>query len=116
MKKNPFFWMLTAALVCGLSLTVTSCSDDDNDDNNNKPVSNETVIGGDITDDEIVLATILGNWCDFDASADLVHGIIDKTSSTRPVPSSPSSDSLSQRVCLCQRAVERNRHKRIDRN
>lgn len=79
MKKNPFFWMLTAALVCGLSLTVTSCSDDDNDDNNNKPVSNETVIGGDITDDEIVLATILGNWCDFDASADLVHGIIDKT-------------------------------------
>lgn len=78
MKKNPFYWMLTAALLCGLSLTVTSCSDDD-DDNNNSQENSTTIVGGDITDDEIVLATILGNWCDFDAASDLVHGIIDKT-------------------------------------
>ena len=29
MRKNKFNWMLAAAVVCGLSLSVTSCSDDD---------------------------------------------------------------------------------------
>ena len=31
MKKNVFNWMLAAAVVCGLSLSVTSCSDDDDE-------------------------------------------------------------------------------------
>ena len=55
MKKNPFYWMLTAALLCGLSLTVTSCSDDD-DDNNNSQENSTTIVGGDITDDEYKMA------------------------------------------------------------
>ena len=32
MKKN-FYFLLMAALVCGLSLSVTSCKDDDKDNN-----------------------------------------------------------------------------------
>ena len=32
MKKN-FYFLLMAALVCGLSLSVTSCKDDDSDNN-----------------------------------------------------------------------------------
>ena len=35
MKKNMFNIWLLAALVCGLSLSVTSCKDDDKDDNGN---------------------------------------------------------------------------------
>ena len=31
MKRKVFNWMLMAALVCGLSLSVTSCKDDDDD-------------------------------------------------------------------------------------
>jgi len=30
MKKNVFHWMLTAAVVCGLGMSVTSCKDVDN--------------------------------------------------------------------------------------
>ena len=33
MKYKAFNWMLLAAIICGLSITVTSCKDDNNDDN-----------------------------------------------------------------------------------
>ena len=42
MKKNLNLW-LTAALVCGLSLGVTSCKDDDDDDNGSEQTSTVTL-------------------------------------------------------------------------
>ena len=37
MKTRLFNWLLMAALVCGLSATVTSCKDDDDDDGKKSP-------------------------------------------------------------------------------
>ena len=48
MIKKSFHFVLMAALVCGLSLSVTSCKDDDNDNGNGA--------GGNTTDTEVMNA------------------------------------------------------------
>ena len=58
MKKN-FYFLLMAALVCGLSLSVTSCkSDDDDSDNNVEGIEDLSTLEND------QLADLIAAWTD----------------------------------------------------
>ena len=76
--KNLFQMLLMAGMVCCLSLSMTSCSDDDDNDSTTTP-GGGSAMDTDVTDDEMVLGSILENWCDFDSEKDMKHGIIDQT-------------------------------------
>ena len=77
MMKKIFNLLLMAAVVCGLSLFVTSCKDDDDDNGggNNTEVGGATVNELGLTDDETVLASLLQRWCDVEPQ-DIKSGII----------------------------------------
>ncbi len=53
MKKNLFRYSLMAALVCGLSLSVTSCKDDDNDNGNGGGSTDTEVMNADETPEQL---------------------------------------------------------------
>ena len=77
MKKNIFNWLMLAAVVGGLSLTLVACSDDD-DSNSNAAVdeSKEQVMDAAVSDDATVLGSLLREWCDYDAdetTADILN-------------------------------------------
>ena len=76
--KNLFQMLLMAGMVCCLSLSMTSCSDDDDNDSTTTP-GGGSAMDTDVTDDEMVLGSILENWCNFDSEKDMKHGIIDQT-------------------------------------
>lgn len=65
-------------LLCGLCVSLAACSDDDDNVDDSKATGG-TEMSTDVTDDETVLASILGSLCDFDPVQDLRHGIIDGT-------------------------------------
>ena len=65
-KKNMNLWLL-AALVCGLSLSVTSCKDDDKDDNDNDP---ELVTSDTDTDEAKAAYNWLANMTDIEDFTD----------------------------------------------
>ena len=60
-------------------MCMTSCSDNDDNNSGDNTPGGGSEMTSDITDDEMVLASILENWCDFDPETDLKHGIINKT-------------------------------------
>jgi len=62
MKKNSFNRWLMAALVCGLSLGVTSCKDDDKDDNGGNGSGQE--VGATETDEAMAAYNWLTNMTD----------------------------------------------------
>ena len=62
MKKNSFNLWLMAALVCGLSLGVTSCKDDDKDDNGGNGSGQE--VGATETDEAMAAYNWLTNMTD----------------------------------------------------
>lgn len=69
MKKNVFNWMLTAVVVCGLSLSFTACSDDDGEKGKTDE-QEQTVMPQGASDDATVLAALLKSWVeDFDDEA-----------------------------------------------
>ena len=63
MKKN-FYFLLMAALVCGLSLSVTSCKSDDDSDNNGKGSEEQTDNEGLSTLENDQLADLIAAWTD----------------------------------------------------
>lgn len=67
-----------AGMVCCLSLSMTACSDDDNNGDDDTPGGGSEMTS-DISDDEMVLGSILENWCDFDNDKDLKPGILNET-------------------------------------
>ena len=77
--KKMMNWMLMAGMVCCLSLCMTSCSDDDNDNGTDDRPGGPSAVSADLSDDEMVLSSLLESWCDFDADTDLQPGILDKT-------------------------------------
>ncbi|MBR1547458.1 MAG: hypothetical protein IJ637_01875, partial [Prevotella sp.] len=64
MKKNVFNIWLLAAVICGLSLGVTSCKDDDND-NGTGDEGQETYEGLSTLEDD-QLADLITAWTDTD--------------------------------------------------
>ena len=70
MKKN-FYFLLMAALVCGLSLSVTSCKDDDSDNNGKGGEEQETYEGLSTLEND-QLADLVAAWTD--ASRDDLNG------------------------------------------
>lgn len=79
MMKKVLNWMLMAAVVCGLSLSVTSCKDDDDaDDAASEEVGGATTMGSGLTADEALLSVLLTRWCEF-SSADATSGITEET-------------------------------------
>ena len=70
MKKN-FYFLLMAALVCGLSLSVTSCKDDDKDNNGKGGEEQETYEGLSTLEND-QLADLVAAWTD--ASRDDLNG------------------------------------------
>ena len=67
-----------AAVVCGLSLSVTSCKDDDESDDGRVDERTQNVMSTTMTDDETVLAALLQQWTDAEPS-ELGAGILSKT-------------------------------------
>lgn len=80
MGKKLMNWMLMAAMVLSLGMSVTSCKDDDDDNNNgtNSEVGGTSSIDMALTDDELVLAALVQQWCDVEPG-DLKSGIINQT-------------------------------------
>ena len=70
MKKN-FYFLLMAALVCGLSLSVTSCKDDDKDNNGKGGEEQETYEGLSTLEND-QLADLVAAWTD--ANRDDLNG------------------------------------------
>ena len=70
MKKN-FYFLLMAALVCSLSLSVTSCKDDDKDNNGKGGEEQETYEGLSTLEND-QLADLVAAWTD--ASRDDLNG------------------------------------------
>ena len=79
MMKKCFNWMLTAALVCGLGLSFTACSDDDDDNNGAVDEREQQVINGLPTNDEVQLGALLQAWVSDFTATDVVPGILSKT-------------------------------------
>ena len=79
MMKKCFNWMLTAALVCGLGLSFTACSDDDDDNNGAVDEREQSVVNGLVSNDETLLGSLLQAWVPDFTAADIVPGILDKT-------------------------------------
>lgn len=79
MMKKCFNWMLMAALVCGLSLSFTACSDDDDDNNGAVDEREQSVVNGLVSNDETLLGSLLQAWVPDFTAADIVPGILDKT-------------------------------------
>ena len=71
--------MLTAALVCGLGLSFTACSDDDDDNNGAVDEREQSVVNGLVSNDETLLGSLLQAWVADFTAADIVPGILDKT-------------------------------------
>lgn len=69
MKKKVFNWMLMTAMVCGLSLSLTACSDDDENENGGSNTANNTEMPAGVSDDATLLGSLLSQWVEeFDAS------------------------------------------------
>ncbi|MBR4898025.1 MAG: hypothetical protein IKZ48_04485 [Prevotella sp.] len=65
MKKNFLNFWLLAALLCGMSLGVTSCKDDDNNDNNsNNGSEGQETFEGLLTLEDDQLADLISVWTD----------------------------------------------------
>jgi len=60
--KKVLNWMLMAAVVCGLGLSVSSCSDDDDDNGVTREPDSATNISG--TMEEDILRHFITLWCD----------------------------------------------------
>lgn len=60
--KKVLNWMLMAAVVCGLGLNVSSCSDDDDDNGVTREPDSATNISG--TMEEDILRHFITLWCD----------------------------------------------------
>ena len=59
--KKVMNYVLTAAMVCGLSLAATSCKDDKNNDNGENMEQLEST-GGDLTMEEVQLSSLISNF------------------------------------------------------
>ena len=92
--KKMMNWMLMAGMVCCLSLCMTSCSDDDKDNGTDDKPGGPSAVSAEISDDEMVLSSLLESWCDFDADTDLQPGILDKTFE----PIEGDEDSVNNRI------------------
>ena len=79
MKKNVLNFWLLAALLCGLTLTVTSCKDDDNDDPSTE--EQETYEGLSTLEDD-QLADLIAAWTD--TSRDDLNGTAWRNSTFEP--------------------------------
>ena len=71
MMKKHFYFLLMAALVCGLSLCVTSCKDDDKDNNGKGGEEQETYEGLSTLEND-QLADLVAAWTD--ANRDDLNG------------------------------------------
>ena len=66
--KRVMNYVLTAAMVCGLSLAATSCKDDDKSDNNNgENMEQLESTGGEVSMEDIQLSTLISNFAEVQA-------------------------------------------------
>ena len=70
MKRRLNLWLL-AALLCGMSMSVTSCKDDDNNSNGTDSEGQETYEGLSTLEDDH-LADLIAAWTD--TSRDMLNG------------------------------------------
>ena len=77
--KKVMNMLLMVALMCGLSMTFTSCKDDDNDNGSSNDETKQQVMSTNVSDDETVLGSLLKAWVEDFTADDVVAGIISKT-------------------------------------
>ncbi len=66
--KRVMNYVLTAAMVCGLSFAATSCKDDDKSDNNNgENMEQLESTGGEVSMEDIQLSTLISNFAEVQA-------------------------------------------------
>ena len=65
--KKVMNYVLTAAMVCGLSLTVTSCKDDDKSENGGENMEQLESTGGEVSMEDIQLSTLISNFAEVQA-------------------------------------------------
>lgn len=67
MLMKSYKLSLMAAVLCGLSLTFSACSDDDNENGtaDSEEVGGQTTAGEGLSDADAVLSALLSQWCEF---------------------------------------------------
>ena len=96
MMKKHFYFLLMAALVCGLSLSVTSCKDDDKDNNGGQSEEQQEQQALEQQDLDNARIAVLDHLADIDEASDSVQSYMSQT--FEPGIGLPDGDNESVRI------------------